>query len=77
VLALLRTNPFPDAPPRFLRAVIWDYRFADAAERQRTGAWWVRSRPIPYGPTLAREPGEEESAELSAGAPQRLPDPRE
>ncbi|MGQ0720317.1 MAG: lipase maturation factor family protein [Candidatus Eiseniibacteriota bacterium] len=77
VLALLGTNPFHDAPPRFLRAVIWDYRFADAAERQRTGAWWVRSRPVPYGPTLARERGEDESAELSGPAPQRSPDPRE
>jgi lipase maturation factor 1 len=42
VLGLLETNPFPDRPPRFLRAVIYDYRFSDWQTRERTGAWWVR-----------------------------------
>ena len=42
VLGLLRRNPFAGAPPRFVRAVLYDYRFSTAAERRRTGAWWVR-----------------------------------
>jgi hypothetical protein len=42
VLALLGRNPFPDAPPRFVRLVRYDYRFSTAEERRRTGAWWVR-----------------------------------
>ncbi|HET8623654.1 MAG TPA: lipase maturation factor family protein [Gemmatimonadales bacterium] len=42
VLALLRENPFVDAPPRFVRLVLYDYRFSTPEERRRTGAWWVR-----------------------------------
>jgi len=42
VLGLLKTNPFPNAPPRSVRAVVYDYHFSDAAERRLTGAWWTR-----------------------------------
>ena len=44
VLALLRTNPFPESPPRFVRAVLYDYRFTSPSERRATGAWWRRER---------------------------------
>jgi predicted DCC family thiol-disulfide oxidoreductase YuxK len=44
VLALLGDNPFPAAPPLAVRAQLYDYRFANAAERA-AGRWWVR-RPI-------------------------------
>ena len=43
VTRLLQKNPFAKAPPRYLRAVVYDYRFTDFAERARTGAWWKRS----------------------------------
>jgi lipase maturation factor 1 len=43
VLKLLETNPFPDHPPRLMRAVLYDYKFTDFAERRRTGDWWKRS----------------------------------
>ncbi|MFN2606299.1 MAG: lipase maturation factor family protein [Acidimicrobiales bacterium] len=43
-LRLLRTNPFPDAPPTFVRATLYRYRFSTWAERRATGAWWVRTR---------------------------------
>jgi hypothetical protein len=42
VLDLLAYNPFPDAPPRFVRAMIYDYRFTDWDTRRRTGAIWRR-----------------------------------
>ncbi len=42
VLALLGHSPFPDAPPGFIRLVLYDYRFSTAEERRRTRAWWVR-----------------------------------
>lgn len=45
VLALLETNPFPDAPPRYIRAVLYDYRFTDFATRAEKGTWWNR-RPL-------------------------------
>jgi lipase maturation factor 1 len=52
VLRLLKTNPFPDAPPRFLRTTTYVYRFSDAATRLETGAWWQRSLLGPYCPSL-------------------------
>ena len=42
-LRLLRTNPFPDAPPRFVRARLYHYRFTTPRERRETGAWWHRT----------------------------------
>jgi hypothetical protein len=42
VLRLLRRNPFPDAPPVWIRARYYHYRFTTRAERKATGAWWVR-----------------------------------
>ena len=41
-LGLLRTNPFPDHPPRWIRALYYEYRFTGEEERQRTGEWWHR-----------------------------------
>jgi hypothetical protein len=42
-LALLRGNPFPDRPPRFVRALLYRYRFTTWREWRETGAWWSRS----------------------------------
>ncbi|PYK01112.1 MAG: hypothetical protein DME23_04870, partial [Verrucomicrobia bacterium] len=42
VLALLQTNPFPDPPPRSVRAVLYAYRFTDVATRRASGEWWRR-----------------------------------
>ncbi len=50
VLALFRSNPFPQAPPRFVRAVLWQYWFTSLDEKRRTGNWWRRtigSRRLP------------------------------
>jgi hypothetical protein len=52
VLALLRHNPFPEAPPRFIQAMMYDYRFTDRAERRATRAWWRRERCGTYAPML-------------------------
>ncbi|MBI3271918.1 MAG: lipase maturation factor family protein [Planctomycetes bacterium] len=53
VLALLETNPFPDSPPRFLRASFYRYRFTTPEERARTGAWWAREALEPYLPEIS------------------------
>ena len=47
VLRLLAHNPFPDAPPRFVRVVRYEYHFTDSATRASTGHWWRRS-PIDF-----------------------------
>ena len=50
VLGLLEKNPFPDHPPRYLRAGFYDYRFTDFAERR---AWWKRERIGEYLPVIS------------------------
>ncbi|HEU4572150.1 MAG TPA: lipase maturation factor family protein, partial [Candidatus Limnocylindrales bacterium] len=42
-LRLLRHNPFPDAPPVYVRARLFLYQFTTRAERRATGAWWRRT----------------------------------
>lgn len=42
VLRLLAIDPFPDKPPLFIRATIYEYHFSDAATRRKTGAIWTR-----------------------------------
>src|SRR5438105_4624791 len=42
VVSLLGADPFPDAPPRYVRLAYYHYRFSTRAERARTGAWWSR-----------------------------------
>ena len=42
VVGLLAEDPFPDAPPRFVRVAIYDYRFTTPDEGAETGHWWRR-----------------------------------
>ena len=37
VLALLDSNPFPEGAPKFVRARLYDYRFADEPTHKTTG----------------------------------------
>jgi hypothetical protein len=53
VLALLKTNPFPSAPPRYIRAMVYDYHFTNFATRRETGAWWRRELLGQYCPVLS------------------------
>ncbi len=52
VLSLLKTNPFPNVPPRYIRGVMYDYRFTTRVQRRATGAWWQRERRGSYCPIL-------------------------
>jgi hypothetical protein len=47
-LRLLRDNPFPDDPPRHVRAQLYRYRFTTPAELRRDHAWWHRTLEAPY-----------------------------
>lgn len=53
VLSLLANNPFPDSPPRYVRAVVYDYHFTDIATKRREGSWWRRERKGLYCPVLS------------------------
>ena len=57
VVGLLASNPFPGGPPRYVRALVYDYRFTDFAARRSTGAWWRRQEQATYLPAIAlRQP---------------------
>ena len=40
--SLLRTNPFPGAPPRYIRAQYYRFAFTTPEERRASGLWWNR-----------------------------------
>jgi hypothetical protein len=54
VLALLESNPFADGPPKYVRARLYDYRFADRRTRILTGQWWVRHPEGLYFPQVSK-----------------------
>jgi hypothetical protein len=56
VLALFAGNPFPQEPPKRIRAVLWQYWFTTIAEKRATGLWWRRKFLGLYAPTLERAP---------------------
>lgn len=53
VLALLKKNPFPNAPPKFIRAVFYDYTFTDLDSKKTTRAWWQRNFVGNYIPAVS------------------------
>ena len=53
VTALFESNPFSDKPPRFVRAVTYDYHFTDSSTRRSTGAIWSRTPAGEYFPTVS------------------------
>lgn len=50
VLALMARNPFPGAPPRYVRALLYQYHFSDAVSRAASNAWWRRELKGIYFP---------------------------
>jgi hypothetical protein len=52
-LALLRDNPFPDAPPRFVRASLYRYEFSSREELAASNLIWKRTRVSDYLPALS------------------------
>jgi hypothetical protein len=64
-LRLLHRVPFPDAPPVYVRALIYEYRFTSWRERRDSGNWWRRTllgeytapRRLPASARSAAPPG--------------------
>ena len=54
-LSLLKTNPFPNQAPRYVRAELYQYHFTTPEERKRTGQWWTRQRAGRYFPPVSLE----------------------
>jgi len=56
VLSLFRGNPFASAPPKYVRAVLWQYWFTSMTEKRETGNWWRRKLLGLYAPVLTLQP---------------------
>jgi hypothetical protein len=56
VLALFAANPFPEGPPRQVRAVLWQYWFTSLAEKKAHGFWWRRELLGLYSPAIQLGP---------------------
>ncbi len=52
-IGLLAANPFPDAPPAFVRVVRSEYHAAPLDLHRRAGVWWTTGPPEPYSPVLS------------------------
>ena len=52
-LSLFAENPFPDRPPRYVRAVLYRYAFAPPGDPD--GRWWTREEKGLWLPPLAAD----------------------
>jgi len=53
VLELIDQNPFAGKPPRYIRAMRYEYQFTSYDERRQTGNWWKRELKGPYFPPIS------------------------
>lgn len=51
VQSLLRENPFPESPPKFIRLELYQYHFTKAGDP--SGHWWKRTRVESYLPPVS------------------------
>ena len=43
VLSLMGPNPFPETPPKYIRALLYEYHFTHFEDKRKTGRWWART----------------------------------
>ena len=54
VIGLFAGDPFGGTPPKYVRAVFWQYWFSTPQEKREQGVWWTRKDLGTYAPTLTR-----------------------
>jgi hypothetical protein len=54
VFGLFGGDPFAGKPPRYVRAVLWQYWFSAPEQRRAQGIWWTRKYLGTYAPVLTR-----------------------
>ena len=52
VLALYESRPFGPNPPKYVRALLYDYKFTTFTERRQTGNYWKRELKGVYFPPV-------------------------
>ena len=55
VASLLAVNPFPKDPPKYVRALRYEYSFTNFTELRATGNWWKREPRGAYFPAVSLE----------------------
>lgn len=55
VLKLLKTNPFPNTPPKYIRGNFYVYHFTNIKERWQSSAYWKREHKGLYSPVMSLE----------------------
>jgi len=55
ILRLFGRNPFPNSPPKQIRAVLWQYWFSSWTEKRSYGVWWRRQLLGLYAPAIQLE----------------------
>jgi hypothetical protein len=55
VTRLLQNNPFPDRPPHYVRASLYQYQFTVSFEHAVAGHWWKRQYQSPFVPQISLE----------------------
>jgi lipase maturation factor 1 len=68
VLGLLDRAALTGAPPKYVRATLYEYRFTDWTTGRATGCWWSRQPVGPYLPPVLLEDGVLRRADLSGSA---------
>ncbi len=68
VLALFAENPFDERPPQYVRALLYDYRFADARSPEAQRQWWMRRLDGTYYPPTSLADFRKAAALIGAGA---------
>jgi lipase maturation factor 1 len=53
VLDLIEQNPFAGKPPKYIRAMEYEYHFTNFDERRQTGNWWKRELKGTYFPPIS------------------------
>lgn len=53
VLGLFKNNPFPEGPPKMIRAQFYEYHFNDLEDHRATGNWWKRRYIGLYAPPFS------------------------
>jgi hypothetical protein len=56
-LGMLRRNPFPAAPPVWVRARLYHYRFSSWERLRHDGVWWERTLVGEYAAPVRLRPG--------------------
>jgi hypothetical protein len=64
VMPFFQHNPFPDHPPKYIRAWTYEYHFTDAATRAKSEDWWWRNDKQQWLPPIMLRAGVMQPAHL-------------